>query len=951
MKNILFGSLLLLLTTQVPAQDRDCSICVGLVSSPAEVGETAVPQLVRLDASDLEPLDPLASLSPEERARSVLILDFDAGTETSLDEIDRTLRSIARRIARVGPVRAAGFVVHEGEPETFGWAARRFAVILQSEKAASRTLVAPESLAALDTLVAGNATPYFDIIVVENIPVTDALSWAIDNDPSKRIHAIVQPEHPNALFDATKALAEGATIAYLPRDGASPEAVAELDRQLTGDWAADSTSNITMLTPAGKTDGSQGTVTLVRGEDLRTIVIPSGSNDRATIVSVDARDLSKPRILRRATTEATDVGERGGRLLVGISPPDQPFAVVFDRPQVDDPSIRKEEVDVATTRQIPVEEIVRDHQAYWDYQRENQPAYIADNKTSLRFTIGNAGDVVESTIEGPHFFSSTANDWVWEELYINGVRWKYGTIPELPLIQPEKVTQLPLEIHLSREYDYELVRETRRDGYDTWEIAFEPPRDAPPNLPLYRGRVWIDRKTSARVAISMIQLNLSGDVLSNEETIQYAPFERGNWRRLSSPESETSDPRDLLWLPVRIEAQQTFSAAGRSTPVLRETIFDDFEIDAAGFEARRLEAHDSRYRMVRETERGLRYLEKADGPERVVQEGIDSSRLFLLGGLQYDKGFEYGVLPLGGINYFNFNLLDRGLQTNVFFAGVITAVNLTDPSFMGTRTNIGADAFALAIPFETSIYRDGVEVEEEAIEAHPFSLSLRAGHPVGTFGKIDASLGISWVSFGRADTTAGDFTIPADTWILSPALNLRYDRWGYSVATFYEYNTRTDWEPWGIASEYNPDQKEFDKFGASISKSFHLPDFQRFSIGLEWVGGNDLDRFSKYSIDFWGSTRVRGFSSQSVRAEEGWFSHLSYGLVLSEQFRVEGFYDAALLDDEASGLDGEMFQGVGLAGQTIGPWGTLIRFDIGKSLGDNSQDDVVASIVFLKLFD
>ncbi|MDX1583850.1 MAG: hypothetical protein R3338_09650, partial [Thermoanaerobaculia bacterium] len=739
--------------------------------------------------------------------------------------------------------------------------------------------------------------------------------------------------------------------AYLPRESVSSEAVAQLDRLLTGDWTADFTSDAEMLTAEGRPDTDQGVVTFVRGEDLATIVVPEGSEERAAIVSVDARALSNPRIIREAVERATDTGERGGRLLVGISPPDRPFGVIFDRPQIEDPSIRREQLDVTDTREIPVEEIVRDHQSYWDFQRESQPPYVARNRTSLRFVIGNAGDLVESTIEGPHFFSDDANDWVWEELYINGVRWKYGKIPELPLIQPEKVTQLPLEIHLSREYRYELVREIDRNGYETWEIAFEPPPNAPEDLPLYRGRVWIDKKTSARVAISMIQLNLSGDVLSNEETIRYAPFERGTWKWLSASDAESTLPRDLLWLPITVDAQQTFSAAGRSTPVLRETIFDRFEIDPDRFEARRLEAHDSRFRMVRETERGLRYLEKAEGEERVVQEGIDSSRLFLLGGLQYDEGFEYGVLPLGGVDYFDFDLFDRGLQTNVFFAGVITAVNLTDPSFLDTRTNLGADAFAIAIPFETSIYRNGVEIEEEAVEAQPFSLSVRAGHPIGTFGKIDASLGISWVDFGRADTTAKDFTVPTDTLILSPALNVRYDRWGYSLSGFYEYNSRSDWEPWGILSEYSEDQKEFDKFGASISKSFHLPSFQRFSVGVEWVGGNDLDRFSKYSIDFWGSTRVRGFSSQSVRAEEGWFSHFSYGLVLNELLRIEGFYDAALLDDEASGLDAELFQGVGLAGQTIGPWGTLIRFDLGKSIGANSQDDIVASVVFLKLFD
>lgn len=956
MKKLLLGLIvalcpLALTVQQVWAQERDCSICVGISTGIADLEQVEVPHLLRLHASDLEALSALEVLPAVERARLVLVIELDTTGEENLDQIDRRLRKIARAISEAGPVAAAGFAVPSDPSENFGWAVRRFSVILQSEKAAYNTLVAPESLSGLDALVPMDVTPYFDLVVVNSIPVEEAILWTLEHDPSKRVHALSAADHPNPLFDAVRALAAGASAAYLPADSVERDAVAALDRLLTGDWAADSTSGATMLTTTGDTDDSQEIVTLVRGEDLETIVVPAGTAGPATILSVDARDLSNPRIVRKETAPATDVGERGGRLLVGISPPDQSFAVIFDRPRVEDPSIQREQVQVAGTRQTPVEEIVRAHQTYWDFQRDKQPPYIATNQTSLRFSIGSTGDVAESTIRGPHFFSDSANDWVWEELYINGVRWKYGKIPELPLIQPEKVTQLPLEIHLSREYRYELIRETERNGYQTWEVAFEPPLDAADSLPLYRGRVWIDKRTNARVALSMVQLNLSGDVLSNEETIRYAPFDRANWTMLGIDQSLRHDPRELLWLPVEIDAQQTFSVAGRATPVLRSTEFSGFDIAPERFEARRLDAHASRFRMVRETETGLRYLEPGDGEERVVQEGIDSSRLFLLGGLQHDEGLEYGVLPLGGVDYFDFDLFDRGIQANVFFAGVILAVNATDPSFMGTRLNVGVDSFALAIPFETSIYRDGIEAEEEAIEAHPFSFSLRAGHPFAGFGKVDASLGMTWVRFGRAETTGADYGVPTDTLVLSPALNLRYDRWGYSLATFYEYNTRSEWEPWGIAEEYDDSQKDFDKFGVSFAKSFHLPNFQRFSAGVEWVSGNDLDRFSKYAIDFWGGTRVRGFSSQSVRAEEGLFAHLSYGLVLSDQLRVEAFYDAARLDDEASGLRGDIFQGIGLAGQTIGPWGTLLRFDVGKSVGQNSQDGVVASLLFLKLFD
>jgi hypothetical protein len=65
---------------------------------------------------------------------------------------------------------------------------------------------------------------------------------------------------------------------------------------------------------------------------------------------------------------------------------------------------------------------------------------------------------------------------------------------------------------------------------------------------------------------------------------------------------------------------------------------------------------------------------------------------------------------------------------------------------------------------------------------------------------------------------------------------------------------------------------------------------------------------------------------------------------------MEAFYDQALVDDVVSGYDQTPIQGVGIAGQTVGPYGTLLRLDIGKTIGQNRQSGFVANVVFLKLF-
>ena len=80
----------------------------------------------------------------------------------------------------------------------------------------------------------------------------------------------------------------------------------------------------------------------------------------------------------------------------------------------------------------------------------------------------------------------------------------------------------------------------------------------------------------------------------------------------------------------------------------------------------------------------------------------------------------------------------------------------------------------------------------------PEKPALRIGHPFLNFGKIDLNLGISHVTYQRAQDTMHGFEVPADTFILTPGIEARYDRWGYSVAGYYDHGMRTTWRPWSM---------------------------------------------------------------------------------------------------------------------------------------------------------
>ena len=134
-----------------------------------------------------------------------------------------------------------------------------------------------------------------------------------------------------------------------------------------------------------------------------------------------------------------------------------------------------------------------------------------------------------------------------------------------------------------------------------------------------------------------------------------------------------------------------------------------------------------------------------------------------------------------------------------------------------------------------------------------------------------------------------------------------------------------------------------------MRKVWHLPKFTKFGAEVEYRGGENLDRFSKYQFGFFSDIRVHGYRSDRVRAEEAYATHLSYGVNIGDVFRLDLVGDAAWATDEASGLDNELLAGIGLVGTTLGPWGTIINVDIGFPVA-GPDEGVSAFIAFLKLF-
>ncbi len=758
------------------------------------------------------------------------------------------------------------------------------------------------------------------------------------------------PELPaevgDILAQAARAaeLGAGTTVFLAPRPTAADIAVFKLmAREFSGDLALD---------PYSRPEGAAGAWSFVSGEDLglRVVVATPPGAERLALSFPDP-NLRRPSLVDLETGEPVpqfNTRRTDDAYLLEINAPQPVLLLTLERPgagEIQGLEGVEEALTVRDARQIPVEEILRRLQAFEDAQRRRISSYTAINTSHLRFQAGTGAQTVEATFRGPFFYRQDEGfDWVWQELLINGVKWRNKTIPEIPLIQPEKAATLPVEISFGKEYQYQLRGTATVEGRDCWVVEFEPAAAVEPGRSLYKGTLWVDREIYARVRTRAVQLGLSeGEVLSNEETITFSPVDSAGE---TAPWAATS-----YFLPMRLVGQQLWSILSATTVVERELLLTDVRINPDDFDERRQAALDSELTMVRDTADGLRYLvlDEETG-ERVIKEDLDPKRRFLVAGVFYDQAQDFPI-PLAGMNWLWFDWRGTGTQANVFFAGALANVAVTNPNFLGSRFDVGFDAFALAIAGSDEIFRGDEELTGETIQVVRPNVDFKLGRPIGNFFKVDFQYELAYQKFTRAKDTAADFVAPSDNLSHTLSLAARYNRRGWRAQLRGSHTVRSDWDQWGLPgnSGYDPEHKEYSKWAVALGKTWHFPKFLKFGAELEYRDGSDLDRFSKYDFGFFSDITVHGYRSGKVRAEEALAAHLTYGFDVASVFRLDLVGDAAWATDPASGLDHELLAGVGLVGTVVGPWQTVINLDIGKAVA-GPDDGFSVFLAALKLF-
>ena len=284
---------------------------------------------------------------------------------------------------------------------------------------------------------------------------------------------------------------------------------------------------------------------------------------------------------------------------------------------------------------------------------------------------------------------------------------------------------LPLTLRLNRDYAYHLVGLDRVGDRPCFLVAFDP---VDPARSLYKGRVWIDTERYARLKLQAVQTRLAAPVVSNEEVQTFEP---------GAPVGETP-----VYLFTKLVSRQIMSIAGRNLLVEKQVVFSEFSVNDASFDSRREQARRSDDLMYRETDVGLRHLVKRGG-ERVVSDQATTGAKALVAGVTIDPSYDTPI-PLFGIDYLSFDFLGRGLQFGFMFSGVLGAGNLQKTNLWGTKLDVSADFYGVAVKSNDQVYDAEGERKDERLQTRNASTGVNLGYQLTAFQKVTVNVHVQY---------------------------------------------------------------------------------------------------------------------------------------------------------------------------------------------------------------
>jgi len=444
-------------------------------------------------------------------------------------------------------------------------------------------------------------------------------------------------------------------------------------------------------------------------------------------------------------------------------------------------------------------------------------------------------------------------------------------------------------------------------------ISFKPANEAGENL--YSGKIWIDPYNFRRVRVSLDQKGFSGNISACEEIQEYELITDGQGNSVNLLRSVVSN--------------QQLIAAGRNFLLEKRYKFSGFRINNSSFHEMLDTAHNRKNPMFRDTDQGLRELKIKDD-ERILVANLDTRTKSIVTGLVYEGTYDYPI-PMFGYSLVDFDFMKTGHQLSLFFAGPILAANMTRQ--WPNNFRLGYDLALSAVPGENRIYADDQEVEEETFQIWEESIGIRAAWQSTTRLSFTIANYLTYNHYKDPDKLNDTYLSPRNGFSLIPTFETEYSNRGYKFVAGTSYFRRFDWR--GFGTEPDKNDNSYLKYFGKISKSIYFGSFTKAGVELVYFGGENLDRFSRYSPSFFTQPTIKGIPGGTDTFDNIGVASAGFGFNAMEFIKFEATYSHAWAQNKSESNEFRNFDGIEFGFGTIGPWGTYCKGAVSYALNGN----------------
>lgn len=667
--------------------------------------------------------------------------------------------------------------------------------------------------------------------------------------------------------------------------------------------------------PQPATVGDEALPTAEKPSDLSLLVgIPPGFPGGAVVLPT-TWVAATAELVAGEGTQALAVQVKGESAQVSVPALPSGGLLVVPRPL---PPGGLQRVEVTAKRDLTLGEVLARHHRQVAGQKRLVRTFSAWQRLVVRVRIQELDRSVELELAGPAFEAGdTGRDWELREARVDGAPWPVEELPELPLVQPKAPPVPPLALELEPSYRYRLVGSSRWEGRPVYVLGFSQQRGEERRW----GRAYLDAATFGLVALESWQETPEQDVRRSRTLTRNRFFELDGVP---------------LWLPWRVEGDDTVATFGSVVTVHRELTLEEPQLNDPAFRDRWADAWRGPRPMLRERRGEMVFLEPDGTGGRREAAGGRKRQSFLLAGTYWDPGLDH-PLPLVGYQF-----LDMGFrgdqQLRLFLAGAVNEAAWSRPGTWETKASL----FLQLIPFTANLWQRDRERESE--EVYLFRQKLRAGvsRHWGSF-RLTAEAGADFLHFSRTSETDPAFRLPVSTPETLVGLELVWHQGQFLAGARWERGERLSWRRWGFGEKPEP---RFWRGGVFGRYERRFGPLAKVSLAADLATSRHTDRFSQFSLGGFGGGFF-GVPGGRVKAEElakleaavawPWGSH-----------RVELAAHAGWVRNRQWGQNAAPVSSLRVGVNRRGPWGTVLQASLGWPLVVPGPNAPVVQVVLLR---